>query len=151
MVVHTSAFCLFIMLFPSFAHPFIHSLTMHLFTEYPLKALCVCTCVRVCSVTSVLSDSLQPYVCLYPTRLLSPWWFSRQEYWSGSPCPPPGDLPDPGIKPEFLTSPALASGFFTTSTTWEALGSEKSPVIGYATLKRMSKWDWGVKKGSQET
>ena len=43
--------------------------------------------------------------------------FSRQEYWSGLPCPSPGDLPDPGIKPE---SPALASGFFTTSTTWEA-------------------------------
>ena len=36
--------------------------------------------------------------------------FSRQEYWSGLPFPSPGDLPDPGIKPE---SPALASGFFT--------------------------------------
>ena len=32
--------------------------------------------------------------------------FSRQEYWSGLPCPPPGDLPDPGIKPTSLTSPA---------------------------------------------
>ena len=37
--------------------------------------------------------------------------FSRQEYWSGLPFPPPGDLPDPGIEPE---SPALAGGFFTT-------------------------------------
>ena len=46
--------------------------------------------------------------------------FSRQEYWSGLPCPPPGDLPDPGIKPTSLMSPALAGGFFTTSTTWEA-------------------------------
>ena len=46
--------------------------------------------------------------------------FSRQEYWSRYPCPPPGDLPDPGIKPVSLTSPALASGFFTTSATWEA-------------------------------
>ena len=46
--------------------------------------------------------------------------FSRQEYQSGLPCPPPGDLPDPGIEPAFLTSPALASGLFTTSTTWEA-------------------------------
>ena len=45
---------------------------------------------------------------------------SRQEYWSELPCPPPGDLPDPGIKPESLTSPALAGRFFTTSTTWEA-------------------------------
>ena len=38
--------------------------------------------------------------------------FSRQEYWNGLPCPPPGDLPDPGIKPVSLTSPALAGGFF---------------------------------------
>ena len=42
--------------------------------------------------------------------------FSRQEYWSGLPCPPPGDLPDPGIEP---VSPALAGGFFATSATWE--------------------------------
>ena len=47
--------------------------------------------------------------------------FSRQEYWSGLPCHPPGDLPDPGVKPTSLTSPALASEFFTTSATWEAL------------------------------
>jgi len=46
--------------------------------------------------------------------------FSRQEYWSGLPCPPPRDLPDPGIEPMALVSPALASGFFTTSTTWQA-------------------------------
>ena len=46
--------------------------------------------------------------------------FSRQEYWSGLPCPPPGDLLNPGIKPVSLTSPALAGGFFPTSATWEA-------------------------------
>ena len=46
--------------------------------------------------------------------------FSRQEFWSGLPCPPPGDLSDPGIKPAFLMSPALAGRFFTASTTWEA-------------------------------
>ena len=43
--------------------------------------------------------------------------FSRQEYWSGLPCPPPGDLPHPRTEPE---SPALAGRFFTTSATWEA-------------------------------
>ena len=32
-------------------------------------------------------------------RLLCPWGFSRQEHWSGLPFPPPGDLPDPAIKP----------------------------------------------------
>ena len=34
--------------------------------------------------------------------------FSRQEYWSGLPFPPPGDLLDPGVKPTFLLSPALS-------------------------------------------
>ena len=46
--------------------------------------------------------------------------FSRQEYWSGLPCPLPGDLPYPGIEPASLMSPALAGRFFTTTTTWEA-------------------------------
>ena len=46
--------------------------------------------------------------------------FPREEYWSGLPCPPPGDLPDSGTEPAYLMSPALADGFFTTSTTWEA-------------------------------
>ena len=44
----------------------------------------------------------------------------QEEYWSGLPCPPPGDLPNPGIEPESLTSPALAGGFFISSATWEA-------------------------------
>ena len=61
---------------------------------------------------------------------------SREEYWSELPCPPPGDLPDPGIKPASLRSPALAGRFFTTSTKWEApLGFEstvnESPVRCY--------------------
>ena len=47
--------------------------------------------------------------------------FSRQEYWSGLPFAASGDLTDPGIKPSSLMSPALASRFFATSTTWEAL------------------------------
>ena len=46
--------------------------------------------------------------------------FSRQEYWSGLPCPPPGALPDPEIKPKSLMTSQLAGGFFTTSITWEA-------------------------------
>ena len=46
---------------------------------------------------------------------------SRKEYWIVLPCPPPGDLPNPGIKPYVLSLmfPALARGFFTTSTTWQ--------------------------------
>ena len=46
--------------------------------------------------------------------------FSRQELWNGLLCPPPWDLPDPGIKPMSLTSPAMADGFFTPRATWEA-------------------------------
>ena len=46
--------------------------------------------------------------------------FSRKGYWSGLPCPSPGDLPDPGLKHESLMSPALAGGFFITSATWES-------------------------------
>ena len=51
---------------------------------------------------------------------------SRQEYWSGLLCPPPGDLPDSGIEPKSLSSPALAGRFFTTSAAWEA----HSPQFG---------------------
>ena len=40
--------------------------------------------------------------------------FSKQEYWSGFPYPPPENLPDPGIEPTSLMSPALAGGFFAT-------------------------------------
>ena len=47
--------------------------------------------------------------------------FSRQEYWTGLPYPPPGDLPCPGTKPMFHVPPALAVRFFTISATWEAL------------------------------
>ena len=47
--------------------------------------------------------------------------FSKQEYWSELSFLSPGDLLDPGTEPKSLTSPALAGGFFTTSTTWEAL------------------------------
>ena len=47
--------------------------------------------------------------------------FSKQEYWSALPCPPPGDLPNPGIKPVSLMSPALADRFFTTRASWETL------------------------------
>ena len=46
--------------------------------------------------------------------------FSREEYWSGLPCPPPGNLPYPGTESASLISPALTGKFLTTSATWEA-------------------------------
>ena len=53
--------------------------------------------------------------------------FFRQEYWSGLPCPPPGNHPDAGIQgsnPD-LMSPAFAGWFFTTSAIWEAWDDNK--------------------------
>ena len=69
---------------------------------------------------SVMSDSSQPYG-LQPTRLLCPWDFpGKNTAVGGLLCPPPGDLPNPGMEPVSLMSPALAGRFFTTSATWEA-------------------------------
>ena len=68
------------------------------------------SCVRLC-------ETLWIRACQDPLSTA----FSRQEHWSGLPCPPPGNLPDPGIEPASLTFPALAGGFFATSTTWEIL------------------------------
>ena len=48
---------------------------------------------------------------LWPARLLCPWGFSRQEYWSALPCPPPGDLPNPGTE---LRSPTLQVDYLLT-------------------------------------
>ena len=65
--------------------------------------------------------------------------FSRQEYWSGLPFSSPGDLPDPGIKPATLMSPALAGGFFTTSATWEA-----PSAMSNCALVEGTEGDWPV-------
>ena len=71
----------------------------------------------MCSVTS---NSLWSHG-LQPARLLCPWGFSRQEYWSGLPCPPPGDLPrifpDPGDQTQISRN---AGGFFIIWATKEA-------------------------------
>ena len=57
--------------------------------------------------------------CSLPGQAALSMEFSRQKYWSGLPFPPPGDLPDTGIKLGSIAPAALAGGFFTTSTTWE--------------------------------
>ena len=54
---------------------------------------------------SIVSDSATPWTIARQAPL--PWGFSRPEYWSGLPCPPPGDLPNPGVNPR---SPALQAG-----------------------------------------
>ena len=64
--------------------------------------VCMCVCARL--VASVMSDSLQPHG-LKPARLSV--GFFKHKYWNGLLCPPPGDLPDPRIKPKSPASPAL--------------------------------------------
>ena len=65
-----------------------------------------------------MSDSAIPWTVAHQAPLSM--GFSREKYWSGLPCPSPGDFPDPGIKPKFLMSPALAGGYFYPGATWEA-------------------------------
>ena len=67
---------------------------------------------------SVVSDSVMPWTVA--RQAPQSMGFSRQEYWSGQPCSPPGDLPDPGTQPKSLAPPALADRFFTTTVIYEA-------------------------------
>ena len=78
---------------------------------------------HVCLVHHICLSS----VCFFATpwtvahQTLLSMGFFRQENWSGLPCPPSRHIPDPGIEPTSLTSPALAGGFLIISTTWEIL------------------------------
>ena len=82
-----------------------------------LSIVCVggggwCLCVCVFSCFSHVQHFVTPWTVTLQVPLSKE--YSRQEYWSGWPFPPPGDLPDPGIKPRSLASPVSAGRFFTT-------------------------------------
>ena len=77
--------------------------------------MCACVCAKLLQSCLTLCD---PMDCSLRGSFVH--GIFQQEYWSGLLCAPPEDVPDPGIEPTPLTSPALAGGFFTTSTTWEA-------------------------------
>ena len=93
--------------------------------------MCVCVCVRACVLSRFSPVWLSVILWTVARQALLSMGFSRQKSWSGLPCPPPGDFPDPGIKPISLVSPALAGGFFTTSTTWHMLTSLLSDPVGF--------------------
>ena len=89
--------------------------------------VCVCMCVCVCVCVYIYIYILSHFS---PIKLFATLWtitrqaplsigLSSQEYLSGLPCLPPGDLPDPGIKPLSLISPVLTGKFFTTCATWK--------------------------------
>ena len=106
-------------------------------TEGMLLAKVRMACVLSCS---VVSNSLWCHglACQAPLSM----GFFRQEYWSGLPFPPPGDLPDPGIEPMSPMSPALTSGFSTTELPRKSLG--------WSRLWQMEEkwgqcfWGWGL-------
>ena len=85
----------------------------------------ICSHLKSCLSACVLSRFSHAQLCAIlwtaACQTLLSMEFSRKEYRSGLPCSPPGDLPNPGIEPASLTSPALAGQLFTTSTTQEAL------------------------------
>ena len=78
-----------------------------------VPALCVGVCMPSCCSRVWLSGT--PWTVAHQVPLST--GFPRQEDWSGLPFSSSGGLPNPGIKPACLTSPALAGGFFTSSTT----------------------------------
>ena len=90
---------------------------------FPAKELSVWNCSALIphdlSFYNTLKDSVRSHG-FWPAMGQAPlsMGFSRQEFWSGLPFPPPGDLPHPGIEPGSLGSLALAGGFFTTSAPW---------------------------------
>ena len=91
-----------------------------------LKAALIQCLQRLCAglSRSVRSNSLQPHG-LQPARFLCPWGFSRQEYWSGLPSPPPGGLPNPEIQPG---SPALQTDSLPSEPTRQGVNSGKQGV-----------------------
>ena len=96
--------------------------------------LCIKSMRLFCDPECVCAKSLQSCPTLCDPMDCSPpgpsaHGFSRQKYWSGLPCPSPGNLPNPGIKPTCLKSPAVEGRFFTTSATWEANQGHRKEVI----------------------
>ena len=82
-------------------------------SETSLVCVCAQSCPTICGPVDCIAH--QASLCM---------GFSRQEYWSGLPCPPPGDLPYPGMEPVSPASLAFACRLITASTTWEALCSK---------------------------
>ena len=78
------------------SHFLLQNLPAFLFWQTHLEYLTFQSSIFSCPVASVMSNSLQPYGAHQASLSLG---FSRQECWSGSPCPPPGDLPGPGTEP----------------------------------------------------
>ena len=98
-------------------------------TQHKHVRVCVCVCVHAKLLQSCLTlCNTREWACQAPLSM----GFSRQEYCSGLLCPPPRDLPDPGIEPMSLIFPALTGRLFTLSSIWEALIEEKHGYVPLA-------------------
>ena len=113
-------FYFFIKLFINFHTDFLSGCTI--LHSHQLFTMCVCA-QTLCHVQ--LFTTPWTVACQAPLSM----GFSQQEYWSGVPCPPPGDLPNPGIEPASLTSSALTGGFFAISAIWEAHSLQGFPFL----------------------
>ena len=74
--------------------------------------------------------------------------FSRQEHWSGLPCPPPGGLPNPGIEPTSLMSPPLAGVFLTTSVPGKPTSATSRPLFHLIKVLRFASASYERKRDS---
>ena len=113
--------------------------SLHFFSSV---CVCVCVCARVCSLSHVwLFTTVWNIACQ---------GFSKQEYWSGVPLPPPGDLPNPGIEPISLASPA--GGFFTTAPPGELLQQCYHIIVQMTRVSWFSLfWKWSLSYSCSET
>ena len=105
-----SCFPFNIFLFPIIQGLFSPKFTLFVFHPVRIQGAntLISACLLSCFSRVRLFATLQIVACQAPLFMA----FSRQEYWSGLSCPPPGDLLDPGIEPVSLKSPAFAGIFF---------------------------------------
>ena len=102
------------------------------FVSYDFPVVISQGCAVLCVVTQswlILCDLMDPS----PPGSFCPWGFSRQAYWSGLPCPPPGDLPNPGIESR---SPALQADSLLTEPT----GKPMNTGVGSLSFSRGTSW-----------
>ena len=101
----------------------------HGWREHMFDGERIYSCMLSCFSCIRLFATLWTVACQAPL----PMGFSRQEYWSGLPCPPSGYFPNPGIEPVSLQPPELASGFFSSSAT-------RKPLEMYACVQNFWKY-----------